>query len=338
MPHVYVSLVKDGLTPHVAWRVAFVVPGVVICFVATAMLILCPDTPTGRWSDRAVAAEENLRKHSVSGPSAVVDVPGRISGDVKDGTASPAGSLDKKEPMPGTADAHHFGDHEAHLGEEQMLETARGEIIQKPSVGEIVKILTSPQTLVLAMGYFNSFGAELAINSILGAYYAKNFPKMNVTQQGNWAAMFGLLNGIARPLGGVVSDIVYGKTHSLWAKKFLIHIYACITGIFLIVIGVLDPHNSSMMFGLVAAMAFFLEGGNGLNFSLVPHVHPFANGVVSGITGASGNFGGIIFAIIFRYNGTNYAKVFWIIGVIGIAMNLAVCWIRPIPKGQIGGH
>jgi len=37
-------------------------------------------------------------------------------------------------------------------------------------------------------------------------------------------------------------------------------------------------------------------------------------------------------------DGKNYPKVFWIIGVISICINLAVSWIRPIPKGQIGGH
>jgi NNP family nitrate/nitrite transporter-like MFS transporter len=86
------------------------------------------------------------------------------------------------------------------------------------------------------------------------------------------------------------------------------------------------------MFGLIAGFAFFLEGGNGINYALVPHVHPYANGIVSGFTGASGNFGGIIFAIIFRYLTPNYGKTVWIIGVITIAINLAVCWIKPVPK------
>jgi NNP family nitrate/nitrite transporter-like MFS transporter len=54
--------------------------------------------------------------------------------------------------------------------------------------------------------------------------------------------------------------------------------------------------------------------------------------------GASGNLGGIIFAIIFRYNGTDYARVFWMMGIIVIALNLIWLWVRPIPKGQIGGR
>lgn len=51
-----------------------------------------------------------------------------------------------------------------------------------------------------------------------------------------------------------------------------------------------------------------------------------------------GNFGGVIYAIIFRYHGTNYAQVFWIIGIMMIAMNLMFIWVKPIPSGQIGGR
>ena len=63
-----------------------------------------------------------------------------------------------------------------------------------------------------------------------------------------------------------------------------------------------------------------------------------ATGIVSGLTGGIGNFGGIIFSIIFRYNGTQYGKSIWIIGIMTLVINLAVSWIRPIPKGQVGGH
>jgi len=60
--------------------------------------------------------------------------------------------------------------------------------------------------------------------------------------------------------------------------------------------------------------------------------------VLSGIVGATGNFGGIIFAIIFRYHKTNYSQVFWIIGIMMIALNCVFIWVRPIPKNQIGGR
>ena len=149
--------------------------------------------------------------------------------------------------------------------------------------------------------------------------------------------MFGLLNGIARPLGGYVSDLAYQKSgDSVWAKKIVLHAYGILTGVFLVVIGVLNSKDESTMFGLIGAMAVFLEGGNGADFGLVPHVHPHANGVVSGFTGAMGNLGGIVFAIIFRYHGKDYGKVFYIIGAIVIGINVAVSWIRPVAKKQLG--
>lgn len=78
--------------------------------------------------------------------------------------------------------------------------------------------------------------------------------------------------------------------------------------------------------------------GSGNLTILSPMLTRIFAGIISGVTGAAGNLGGIIFAIIFRYNGKNYGKVFWIIGTVTIAINLFVSWIRPIPKGQIGGH
>lgn len=56
------------------------------------------------------------------------------------------------------------------------------------------------------------------------------------------------------------------------------------------------------------------------------------------MTGASGNLGGIVFLLISRYNGLNYSKLFWLIGVICIGLTVLVLPIRPIPKGQLGGR
>ncbi|KAL8736785.1 MAG: hypothetical protein Q9166_000151 [cf. Caloplaca sp. 2 TL-2023] len=337
MPAVFDSLVQDrGLTPHVAWRVAFIVPFICIVVTAVAMLVCCPDTPTGKWSERHLAVQQNLATHGISG--AVVDVPGELTDQATTGTGSPSGSDEKKLGFE-AAEPKQVGGfaHEAQVGEQQMLDTARGEVVVKPSFREAIPVVLSAQTLVQAGTYFCSFGAELAINSILGSYYVKNFPYLKQRGSGNWAAMFGLLNAAFRPLGGVLSDLIYQRT-GVWGKKALIHGLAVVTGVFLIAIGTTDPHDQNNMFGLVAGMAVFLEAGNGANFGLVPHVHPHANGIVSGCTGAAGNLGGIIFAIIFRYNHKDYARVIWIIGVMTIAINLSLSWIRPIPKGQIGGR
>lgn len=341
MPAIFDSLVsRQHLSTHVAWRVSFIVPFILISLVAIAMLICCDDTPTGKWSERHLAVQQNLRTHSVHVP-AVVDIPGGITdrNAAAVGTSTPTLSDEKKlEEEAGLGRGKPSLEHEHQMGEQEMLSAARGEVILKPTFKEASRVIFSPQTATVALCYFCSFGAELSINSILGSYYLKNFPKLGQSGTGRWAAMFGLLNVVCRPVGGMLSDVIYGKTKSVWGKKIWLHSLAIITGAFLIAIGLVNSKEKSTMFGLVAGMALFLEAGNGANFSLVPHVHPFANGIISGVTGAAGNLGGIIFAIIFRYNGTDYAKTFWIIGVLTIAINLAICWIKPIPNGQIGGR
>jgi len=353
MPAVYKALMSDGLPSHKAWRVSFVVPGILIVFVAICLVLLCEDTPTGKWNERHAAAEESLRRHDAV-PGAK---PGMQEGDVVDirgdlqdvPKASPMSSrlgstaeIEKSQlPSSSSDDEKKRGwkDNEAQQTDTQMYNTATTEIIQKPSFKSILATMLSLQTLVPAACYFCTFGAELSINSILGNYYMHNFPAMSLQVSGNWAAMFGLLNGVARPLGGYISDFAYRHTgDSVWAKKIVLHTYQIITGVFLIVIGVLNPKDVSTMMGLVGGLAVFLEGANGADFGLVPHIHPHANGVVSGFTGAMGNLGGIVFAIIFRYNGKNYGKVFYIIGAIVIGINVAVSWIRPVAKKPLGAR
>ena len=294
MPAIYKSLVSDGLSTDTAWRVSFVVPGICIVTVAAALVLLCPDTPTGKWSDRLQAAENNLRRHGVQG--SIVDVPGGVAdqrphSEKSSGADTPPEGIVRDEKQldekRGT-----FADNEAQLGEQQMIDTAQGEVIQKPSFKEVLKVMFSPQTLVLAACYFCTFGSELAINSILGNYFDAKFPGLGLSGSGAWAALFGLSNVIYRPLGGIVSDYGYKFTKSLWVKKLMIHGYSVILGGFLVAQGVTDSPTLGQMIGLICVgAAFFLEGANGMNYSLVPHVHPYANGVVSGFVGGSGNFG-----------------------------------------------
>ncbi|KAK4188557.1 putative nitrate transporter [Podospora australis] len=340
MPAVYDAFVASGRTSGQSWRLTFIIPLVMVLITGTALLLLCEDTPTGKWEERHLHAQQNLHSHGVD--DAIVDIPGGIADKARvssSGTAPGDGmdidikAEDAKPPV--------ILDHEAQISSTEMIQTVHGEIVTKPTLKEAVHVACSPQTIFHILTYMCSFGGELAINSILASYYVKNFPSLGQTNAANWAAMFGFLNFITRPLGGVVSDILYKYSNrSLWMKKAWITTCGIITGALLIIIGQLNPKSQGTMFGLVAVMAFFLEAGNGANFSLIPHVHPRANGILSGLTGAGGNLGGVIFAVIFRFmdSGTNYAKGFWVIGVINLAVYLGVSWIQPLPKGQIGGR
>ena len=282
MPAIYDSLVKNqNLTPHVAWRVAFIVPFICIVAVALALLFFCPDTPTGKWSERHLHVQQNLASHGiqediVAAPGGVMDKKS-VEGNEKSADGAESPPTDSKIGYAAGPRKSSY-DHEAALPEQQMLDTARGEVVVKPTFKDAMKVVFSMQTLVTAACYFCSFGAELSINSILGSYYLLNFPKLGQTGTGRWAAMFGLLNIVFRPIGGLLSDFLYRRTKTVWSKKILLHTMAILTGAFQIALGVTNSKNRNTMFGLVAGMAFFLEAGNGANYSLVPHVHPHANG------------------------------------------------------------
>ncbi|KAI1482531.1 nitrate transporter [Daldinia eschscholtzii] len=338
MPAVFDSFVALGYSDGVAWRLTFVVPLVITIGTGILMLLLCPDTPTGKWSERYLHVEQNLTSQdgdtTPNTMDSIVDVPGNITDKA---SSTGANSIqDTKEPP-----KHADWDQEAATPSSETIGAAQGEVVQKPTWSEVVRVVFSPQTTFHVLTYMCSFGGELAINAILGSYYVKNFPWLGQTAAANWAAMFGFLNVVTRPLGGVVADILYQALgRSAWAKKIWIVACGCISGAALIVVGQVDPHDLSAMVGLVTLAALFIEAGNGANFALVPHVHPHANGVVSGTTGAGGNLGGVVFAIVFRFmgQGTDYATAFWVIGVITIALNLGLCWVPPVPKGQVGGR
>lgn len=153
MPAIYDSLHLDrGLSPHVAWRVTFVVPGIIITAVALALLFCCQDTPTGKWKDRHQVAENSLREHGLEG-GAIVDIPGGVTdfrskgSDSGSGTVTPTNVQDEEKKLSQTRGV--FADNEAQMGEQQMLDTARGEVVQKPSLVQILRVSFSPSVLAL---------------------------------------------------------------------------------------------------------------------------------------------------------------------------------------------
>lgn len=316
-------------------------PFILIVSTGIGMIFLCPDTPTGKWSERHLAAQHLLNAHGIQETildTSVVGKDGQSSGtstpsDIKEKSSDPIPQSDIEQGTITTTTSKTIP-----LSQQEMIATAKGEIVVAPTFKEGLHVFFSQQTLFHCATYFCSFGGELAINSYLGSYYLKNFPHLGQTGSGRWAAMFGLLNIFTRPMGGMVADILYKYTKSVWAKRLWITSVGLVSGAFLVAIGLTDPHQESKMFALIAFMAVFLEAGNGANFALVPHVHPFANGILSGITGAAGNLGGVCFAILFRFHHTDYATSFWVAGVMTMALNVSVCWIKPLPKGQIGGR
>jgi NNP family nitrate/nitrite transporter-like MFS transporter len=235
------------LTAHVAWRRAFFVPFALIVATAILLLLLTPDTPVGKWSERQEAIEANLRADRMASRIEPQSGVGEECDDIQPSLS--LGKGEKEEKMDTAQDV------EQTAGEVIDAEYTH-EIVVKPSPMEMLKVCFSQQTFSLMTCYFCSFGSELSINSILGAYYLRNFPELGQTSAGRLAAMFGIFNIYGRPLGGIVSDLLYKYSNgNLWAKKLWIHTAGIVSGIFMLAIGVLDSKNRTTMIGLVAGLA-----------------------------------------------------------------------------------
>jgi NNP family nitrate/nitrite transporter-like MFS transporter len=330
MPAIVSSLMNDhGISQYWAWRIAFpACPLVIIICVAIAVLIFGHDTPTGSWSTRHLHQDTKLDGVQIVDESGsqgdideridMINTPSQLNNGNTGFASGPQTllTIDESEMSKESIDDH--------------VVTIRDEIPQASSAVDIWKTVLSLQTLLVALSYLCSFGSELAVEGIISDLYvqtAKIQDGMVWTSQtaGKWAAMFGLLNVLCRPLGGYLSDVLY-RHKGLTAKKWLLIFLGVIQGIFLIWIG-FTKFNIYSLIGAMTGLAIFSQATSGAIFSLVPAIHPKFNGVVSGITGASGNVGGILFSFAFRFLGTDYKKVLWIVGMFCLGSNLAVAFI-----------
>ena len=268
MPAIFESLInRQHLSDHVAWRVTFVVPFLLIIATAVMMIVTCPDTPTGSWSSRArdVQRHMDMRDTFVS-----------TKADRKKSNALSIDSQNDTVKLNSRRDQSQCS--EAQTPEDDLLTAASWELVEKPTARNSAKAVSQLPTVTLAVAYFCTFGIELCINSILGAFYDHQFSSLGQTDSGKYAAIFGVLNAVFRPAGGILSDAIYRFTDSLWSKKVLMHVLNIFAGIFMVVIGLETLNSKAQMVGLMTGLAFFVESANGSCFSLVPHVQPTSNG------------------------------------------------------------
>jgi NNP family nitrate/nitrite transporter-like MFS transporter len=108
MPAIYDSLKsRQGLSSHVAWRVSFIVPFIMITACALGLLLLTDDTPTGKWSERGTVVVSGQQAHG-----SVVPMTGHL--DDKPATTGSFSSGDEKKH-----------EHEKPAGD---VEAARGDV------------------------------------------------------------------------------------------------------------------------------------------------------------------------------------------------------------------
>jgi NNP family nitrate/nitrite transporter-like MFS transporter len=177
-------------------------------------------------------------------------------------------------------------------------------------------VLKDWRVWALTFAYAMCFGMEITFDNVASLHFVDTF-HLSQSTAGLWAGVFGAMNIFARALGGIVSDKT-GQKFGLKGKGTLLAIVLLLEGLGLILFAQAD----TLVFAIVSMLSFalFLKMANGATYGIVPFVNEKNVGLISGIVGAGGNFGGMLFGFLFKSENITYAEAFTYIGYIVIAV------------------
>lgn len=181
-------------------------------------------------------------------------------------------------------------------------------------------VLSDWRIWALTLAYAMCFGMELTFDNVASLHFVDTF-HLNQSTAGFWAGIFGFMNIFARALGGIASDKV-GKKFGMRGKGLLLAGVLLLEGCGLL----LFAQAGSLFMAIVSMLTFalFLKMSNGATYGIVPFVNSKNVGLVSGIVGAGGNLGGMLFGFLFKSESITYVQAFTYIGYIVIAVSVVV--------------
>ncbi|MGF1590887.1 MAG: MFS transporter [Pleurocapsa sp.] len=148
------------------------------------------------------------------------------------------------------------------------------------------------QVAILELTYFVNFGSELAVVSMLPAFFEGTFD-LSKAAAGMIAASYAFMNLAARPGGGLISD-------KLGSRKMTMGVLTACMGIgYLLLSQVTSSWFLPAAVLLTMCCSFFVQAGEGSTFSIVPLVKRRVTGQVAGNVGAYGNVGAVAYLTIF---------------------------------------
>lgn len=184
------------------------------------------------------------------------------------------------------------------------------------------------QVAVLNLAYFITFGSELAVVSMLPLFFFETFHEsqgITMLQAGLLGGSFALINLVARPMGGWLSD-KFGRKLSL--SVFVLGLSAGYFGMSQI------SSEWSIILAVLLTMscACFVSAGCGAVYAIVPLIKRRMTGQIAGMVGAYGNVGGVLFLTILSF--VSSSLFFVIIASVALVVLLAVQFIDE-PKGHM---
>lgn len=181
------------------------------------------------------------------------------------------------------------------------------------------------QVAILDLAYLVTFGSELALVSMLPLFYKDTFD-VSVVLAGMLAAVYPVMNLVARPAGGIISDRI-GR------KKTLVILFSGIAVSFVILGQVSAQWALPMVVATTILCGLFAKAGSGAVFAMVPLIQRRMTGQIAGMAGAYGNVGGVIFLTVLSFVSTQIFFLF-IAGCGAIVLAFIIVFMRE-PKGQM---
>jgi len=153
------------------------------------------------------------------------------------------------------------------------------------------------QIAILDLAYMLTFGAELAVVSMLPLYYVDTF-NVEPILAGILAGIYPVINLFARPAGGWLSDKIGRKitlgivTSGAAVSFFLLSTVTIDWALWLVV-------ATTILAGI------FSKAGSGAVYAMVPLIQRRMTGQFAGMVGAFGNVGGLAFLTVFSFVSTD---------------------------------
>jgi len=144
------------------------------------------------------------------------------------------------------------------------------------------------QVAILSWAYLATFGSEIAVVSVLPAFFMTTFTGLSVTQAAMLGGSFAFMNLVARPGGGWVSD-KFGRRVSMTL------ILAGVAAGYLLLSQINASWPLYLAFAAVFACSLFVQAGCGAVFAVVPLIKRRMTGQIAGLAGAYGNTGALFF-------------------------------------------
>lgn len=194
---------------------------------------------------------------------------------------------------------------------------------------------------ILELTYIVNFGSELAVVTMLPAFFEGTF-SLDKATAGIIASSYAFMNLMSRPGGGLISD-------KMGSRKWTMVVLTVGMGVgYLLMSSVAGTWPLAIAVLLTMACSFFVQAAEGSTFAIVPLVKRRITGQIAGNVGAYGNVGAVAYLTVLLLlteasagaNGgepvmaTVNAGFFQVLGITGLIVAFLCAFFLKEPKGS----